>query len=417
MTLYKTIVRSALITMILAAMCTSTAFAAASGTLTADHVNIRSAADGSASVLGTGEKGSELILLGKTNGWFQVSFDGNENAFVSEEFFKISRAEGTVKGSGVNVRTAPNTSSEVLKKLNDGDVITVIAQSSEWYQLAFNNGNAYISKDYLSGSMLQYLPAFAAPEAKEAAPVQTPEVKEAAPETAVNTTTDVTAPIGEQEEPVQAASAQAYQGVPVSNTYGISTASSKLRIRTIPSTSGGIAGNLFSGDVFDVIENGGEWLKIKTEDGKEGYVSAEYVSLRTGEKPSRSNASAKGEQVVAYAKQFLGTPYVWAGTDLNKGVDCSGYVYAVMKHFGISVNRSSSTMVSNGIAVNKAELAMGDLVFFATDGTGNISHVGIYIGNNQYIHSSDGKANCVTISNMNDAYSKNTYVTARRVVR
>lgn len=415
MTLYKTIVRSALITMILAAMCTSTAFAAASGTLTADQVNIRSAADSSASVLGTGEKGSELILLGKTDGWFQVSFDGNENAYVSEEFFKISRAEGTVKGSKVNVRTAPNTSSEVLKKLNDGDVITVIAQSSDWYQLAFNDGNAYISKDYLSGSMLQYLPAFAAPA--PAAPVQAPQEKEAAAETTVNTTTDVTAPVGEQEEPVQAASAQAYQGVPVSNTYGISTASSKLRIRSIPSTSGTIMGSLFSGDVFDVIENGGEWLKIKTEDGKEGYVSAEFVSLRTGEKPSRSNASSKGEQIVAYAKQFLGTPYVWAGTDLNKGVDCSGYVYAVMKHFGISVNRSSSTMVSNGIAVSKAELAMGDLVFFATDGTGNISHVGIYIGNNQYIHSSDGKANGVTISNMNDAYSKNTYVTARRVVR
>ena len=114
----------------------------------------------------------------------------------------------------------------------------------------------------------------------------------------------------------------------------------------------------------------------------------------------------------------MGTPYVYGGTNLNKGVDCSGFVYSVYKNFGVNLNRSSAGMASNGVYVEKSNLQPGDLVLFDTTGVndGKISHVGIYIGNGQYIHSTSGKEYCVTISELNNDYGLRTYVTARRVL-
>ncbi len=175
------------------------------------------------------------------------------------------------------------------------------------------------------------------------------------------------------------------------------------------------------GEIFDVMQSGADWLKIKTAEGTTGYVSTEYVSLRTGKKPETKTVlpapSSKANEVISYAKQFLGTPYVWGGTDLEKGVDCSGYVFAVMQKFGVTLNRNSASMTSNGVPVKKSELAPGDLVFFDTDRNGGISHVGIYIGNDQYIHSSSGNKSGVIISDITDSYSQTTYVTARRVLK
>ncbi len=370
----RQILKTFFLTAVMTSMCVTQALAAVSGKITTDNVNIRSGASADAGVLGKGQKDTELIILGKNGDWFQVSFDGNDAAYISEDYFQVSRAEGTVSGSNINVRQSANTASAVLKTLNQGDIITVIAQNSNWYQLAYNNGQAFISREFLSGNMLQYLPQIV-------------------------------------EAPVAVAGAQ------VKNTYGIVTASAGLRVRGQASTNATVLTTLSNGEVFDVLENGAQWLKISTDGGVIGYVSAEYVSIRTGEKPSRSKASGKGEQVVSYASQFLGTPYVWGGTDLRNGVDCSGFVYSVMKNFGISLNRSSSAMTSNGVAIDKNELTAGDLVFFDSEGNGGISHVGIYIGEGQYIHSSSGKTKGVIISSLNDSYSARTYVTARRVLR
>ena len=96
---------------------------------------------------------------------------------------------------------------------------------------------------------------------------------------------------------------------------------------------------------------------------------------------------------------------------------CSGFVYAVFRDFGISLNRNSASMANNGVAVSKSDLQAGDLVFFNTGGDSTISHVGIYMGDGNYIHSTDGAAYGVTITSMSSSYSVNTYVTARRVIR
>ena len=103
---------------------------------------------------------------------------------------------------------------------------------------------------------------------------------------------------------------------------------------------------------------------------------------------------SRGEKVAEYAKQFIGTPYVSGGNDLNRGVDCSGFTQQVYKNFGVNLERrSSSQYASNGYAVSKSELKPGDLVFY---GYSSVCHVAIYVGDNQIIHAPvPGQSVCI----------------------
>ncbi len=157
------------------------------------------------------------------------------------------------------------------------------------------------------------------------------------------------------------------------------------------------------------------WVQVQDDDGNKGYVNARYITFHRGEKPSNKELieNAKAKAIVDFSKNYIGTPYVWGGTSLTSGVDCSGFVYSVYKNFGINLNRSSKAMYSgNGVAVSKAALKEGDLVFFNTFGSG-VSHVGMYIGNGQYIHSGNSG---VQIASLSSAYSLKTYVGAKRIL-
>ncbi|MDO5389133.1 MAG: NlpC/P60 family protein [Clostridia bacterium] len=159
------------------------------------------------------------------------------------------------------------------------------------------------------------------------------------------------------------------------------------------------------------------WVYVQDDEGNTGYVYSSNVKFKNGEKPENIPAvdplDEKRLEVVDFSKQYIGTPYVWGGTSLTAGVDCSGFVYSIYKNFGITLNRSSRGMYSgNGISVSKSELKPGDLLFFNTSG-GGVSHVGMYIGNNQYIHAATVD---VKISDLNDSYSQKTYVGAKRIL-
>lgn len=119
--------------------------------------------------------------------------------------------------------------------------------------------------------------------------------------------------------------------------------------------------------------------------------------------------AASYNELKTTASKYIGTPYVYGGTT-TRGFDCSGYTQRVFSDLGIKLNRTSSSQYSQGTAVTS--LVPGDLVFFNTSGRG-ISHVGIYIGNNQFIHSSTSKG--VIISGLSENYWSKRYVGAKRV--
>lgn len=123
---------------------------------------------------------------------------------------------------------------------------------------------------------------------------------------------------------------------------------------------------------------------------------------------SRGSSPISNDNVVAYASNFLGTPYLWGGTSPSTGFDCSGFTQYVYRHFGISVGRTTYDQIKDGVGVSREQLQPGDLVFFGKGG--NPTHMGMYVGNNAYIHA-PRTGDVIKISPLN----RSDYITARRV--
>ena len=133
------------------------------------------------------------------------------------------------------------------------------------------------------------------------------------------------------------------------------------------------------------------------------------TSRPTAQRPiSRGGASVSNNEVLAYASRFLGTPYRWGGTSPDTGFDCSGFTQYVYAHFGIRIGRTTRDQIKSGVAVSRSELQVGDLVLFGRNG--DPTHVGIYAGNNTYIHS-PRTGDVVKIS----AMTRNDFIIGRRV--
>lgn len=215
------------------------------------------------------------------------------------------------------------------------------------------------------------------------------------------------------------------QYISIKKTNGV-TNNTNINIRQQPSLDAPILGQVNKDITFTVTAKVGDWYELNYN-GTQAYIYGQYLSgdflsnlpTKTVEVKKVSvtdENKALGEQITNYAKQFIGTPYVYGASNLTKGTDCSGFTSSVMRNFGIKLSRSSSEQINNGTRINKNELSAGDLVFFNSGGKSRISHVGIYIGNGQFIHSSSARTGGVIISSLNESYYTNTYVAGTRVI-
>lgn len=171
----------------------------------------------------------------------------------------------------------------------------------------------------------------------------------------------------------------------------------KLMVREQPNTDCDILTRVAENEELEVAEQLDGWVKVNIDDVT-GYVASEFVSVYktlpkgvTLEQITEETAEEKGYSstavdVIEYAKQFLGNPYVWGGTSLTNGTDCSGFTMRIYEHFGYGLSRTSREQANNGTRVSLDEIQPGDLLFY--NHGGSIGHVAIYIGNGQIIHAS-----------------------------
>lgn len=162
-------------------------------------------------------------------------------------------------------------------------------------------------------------------------------------------------------------------------------------------------------NIVSVLGKTDGWYQVKLSDGTQGWMSASYVSLRE-EDVSRGGSL---RDIVEFAKRFLGVGYVYGGSS-PKGFDCSGFTSYVYKNFGIEIPRTSFEQSKAGVAVEKNDLQVGDLVLFKTLGSKKVNHAGIYIGDGNFIHSSSGSGE-VRIDTLLTGYYNDHYAAARRV--
>ena len=157
------------------------------------------------------------------------------------------------------------------------------------------------------------------------------------------------------------------------------------------------------------------WYRIKFE-GHTAYVSGKYLSNEAGASSSSGSTSTGGStatDIANFAMSFVGYSYVWGGTSPSTGFDCSGLMYYVLTQYGYSMKRVANDQLTQGTAISRDDLQVGDLVFFGYGSYAN--HVGMYIGNGNFVHASTPSTG-VRVNSLNETYYNTRYIGARRII-
>jgi len=280
------------------------------------------------------------------------------------EYVEIARqAEGAMWGythlgicnvdeNNLNIRKEPDESAKLVGKLPKNAACEIISSDNGWAYISSGKVEGYVKEEYL-------LTGF---EAKQ-------------------------------------------KGEELASAIAVSTADS-LNIREMPNTDAEVVTQVAAGEILDIVEIQDDgWIKVYLDD-EEVYVSADYVEVKSDlntaitltELIYGEGVSDIRVDLCQYAKQFLGNPYVWGGTSLTKGADCSGFVKSVFANFGVSLPRTSREQANTGSKISASDLQPGDLVFYAKGG--RVNHVALYIGGGQVIHASSPKTG-IKISSYN----------------
>ena len=355
----------------------STVEAASQIATVTENVNFRTGPSTSYSSITVISKGSSIEVLSTSGNWVNAKYNG-KTGYIYKDYVSNSTSTSNSETTqtkkyvnttaGLNVRTGPSTSYAKIATLSYGQSVNVLSTSNGWSKINYNGSTGYVSSQYLQST-----------------------------------------------KPSSSSSSETSQTVKYVNT------TSGLNMRTGPATSYAKITTIAYGQSVNVLSTSNGWSKINYS-GSTGYVSSQYLQSKKPSSSSSSNSgstsvSSSASSVIAYAKTLLGKPYVWGAQGPNS-FDCSGFTYYVFKNkAGIVLPRTSSAQSKYGTSVSWSNLKAGDLMFFDTNGANNgqVSHVGLYIGNGQMIHASSSQRKIV-ITSVNTSYYKNAFVNARRVL-
>ena len=362
------------------------------------NLRIREKPSTNSNILGYLYGGNTVNIISKTNGWYEIEAKGIKG-YVSADYISVngdssnnidnSTENNNMSGkygqvinvtTSLRIRQSASTSSAVIGSLRGGDKFEILSKSNGWYKIKSNGTVGYVHGDYVK-------------------------------------VLDGNSNSGSSNGNTSSSKPETNGKIETGKVVNVSTS---LRMRSDASTSASIIGSLYQGNTFEIHGQKNGWYYIK-HNNKFGYVHGDYVQKISGNSNSTgSNAGNSGstetnqskyETVLNAMKKNIGTPYVFGGSgeiisdslisSLSKkypgqrydvpseyrngnyrAFDCSGLMQWGFKQGGISLGRTTYHQVKQGQAVSRSNIKPGDLVFYS-----DLSHVGMYVGNNQMIES------------------------------
>lgn len=295
--------------------------------------------------------------------WYLVSSGSVENAYVKAEYIKVgdedlargvSTRYATVTTTTLFVRTEPGTEASVLTMLPEGEDVVVYDALEEygWYRVSTEEGLGYVSGEYVT-IRTEFRVAESKEEEKERLE------REEAERQAAAAAAEAARKAREEEEKKAAEAARRAEET------------AKKAEETARKTQKEAAGKAQEETAKTAAQQSSEKTQQQTQNAQQAQQKKDKVTQTV----------SNGQAVVNYADRFVGNPYVYGGSSLTNGADCSGFVMSVYQAFGISLPHSSSALRSVGYGVSLSEIQPGDIVCYS-------GHVGIYAGNNTLLHAS-----------------------------
>lgn len=371
------------------------------GTITTSVLNIRSGPSTNNSIIEKAYKGQNIEILESSNGWHKVKLSNGKIGWASGQYISkgtsssstntsLQGKKGKISASPrLNIRSGTGVNYSIVGKANNGEIVELLEKSSNgWFKVKMSNGVVgWGSSSYIV------------------------ETNQSSNDSNINT-----------QEPSTS--------TPIQGKRGKIKANPRLNIRSGAGTTYSVIGNANNGDIVDLLEKSSNgWYKIKLQNGIVGWGSGDYI-VETAESSNDNSSNNSNNNnnnninnnnndntqkppssidksaVVNLAYGLMGKQYKW-GAEGPDSFDCSGFTQYVYKQAGgKNIPRVSRDQARYGTAVSRENYAPGDLVTFDTDGDGEVNHVGIYVGNNEFIHCSGtpSKPEKVKIDNLGSSY-------------
>ena len=394
-----------------------------------EYINVRSDADENSEVVAKlYNDGAATVEEVEDNGWYKIT-SGNATGYVKAEYFatgeqaqeiasQVGYNVAVVNAQALNIRTAPSEESDVIDVAEQSDELEVVDTSEGWATVALGNDvYGFIHPDYCEYKT--YYPTAVTLEeeaAREAAMRRAEEAKaQAAEETTYeeNTAEDVS----DNENTVS--NDTSYEETPETDAAYTETPETDISYTEVPETDAPYAEEPETDTPYteapetdtpyteapetdapytEVPETETDAPYTEAPETDAPYTEAPETDTPYTETPDTNSDSSLGQQIANYAVQFVGNPYVYGGTSLTNGTDCSGFTQSVMANFGIYLARTAADQSYGGTSVSISDIQPGDLLFYS-DGSG-ISHVALYIGGGQIVHAAT-ESQGIIISNYN----------------
>ena len=420
------------------------------------YLNVRRSPDPSGDIIGKMQENTACEILGQEGDWYHISSGGvdgyisSQYVITGEEARQMALADvklrAIVTADNLNIRSAPEMDpSNIVAQALAAERYEVIDQADGWIQIP----SGYISADYaevklalnearkmdlkamainqynniLISKVQSYLNIRSSPKDEGNSNVIGKLPGKAAGEIletedgwykirSGSITGYVTA------DPQYTATGQEAVDLAMESASLMAIVNTeRLNVRMEPNTDSKIWTQISKEERYSVVQQMDGWVQIELdtgdeeEDGGDGayistsdnlvevrYALAEAIKFSPMEELANQQASQRSK-IVNYALQFVGNRYVWGGTSLTNGTDCSGFTQSVLRHFGISIPRVSRDQAKTGKSINSSQMRPGDLIFY-TNSSGTVNHVAMYIGNGQVVHAASRKSG-IKISSWN----------------